>query len=152
MISDLLANQPFWAAVIAAVSAQTIKLLLGLVLDRRWEPTKLLETGGMPSSHTASVAALATAIGLLHGLDSPEFAIAAIVGSIVMYDAAGVRHAAGEQGLLLNQLTAALRHILEDFRPPAVRKLMGHTYVEVLAGLILGVVSAIILVVVWPAG
>jgi len=151
VIAELLTNQPFWAAVTASVAAQVIKLLLGIALDRKWEPARLLETGGMPSAHTAAVSALATALGVLSGFHSAEFAIAAVFGFIVMYDAAGVRRAAGEQGLLLNRLTAALRHILEDFRPPVVRELLGHTYVEVFAGLVLGVGTALILLQVWPA-
>lgn len=139
-MSGVLVNGPLIAAVIAAVSAQVLKGLLVLVTERRLELGRLLETGGMPSSHTAAVTALAAAIGIGYGWSSPLFAAAAVFGSIVMYDATGIRRAAGVQAELINDLVRELGHLFDEgFRPQSLKTLLGHTYPQVLVGAIIGI-------------
>jgi uncharacterized protein len=138
-------NQLLWTAIAASTLAQIVKVLLILLADRKWQPARFLETGGMPSSHTASVAALSTSCGLQFGFDSPYFAIAAIFGMIVMYDATGIRRASGMQAELLNDLVAELRQLLtEGFAPKPLKELLGHTYLEVFVGLLLGITVALV--------
>ena len=140
MFEALFRNQLLWTAIAASTSAQVIKVLLILIFERKWQPLRVLETGGMPSSHTASVAALSTACGLEFGFDSPFFALSAIFGMIVMYDATGIRRASGMQVELLNDLVAELRQLLtEGFAPKPLKELLGHTYLEVFVGLLLGI-------------
>ena len=143
MFEALFRNQLLWTAIAASTSAQVIKVLLILIFERKWQPLRVLETGGMPSSHTASVSALSTACGLEFGFDSPFFAVSAIFGMIVMYDATGIRRASGMQAELLNDLVAELRQLLtEGFAPKPLKELLGHTYLEVFVGLLLGILVA----------
>ena len=109
----MLANTALWSAFWATVVAQALKVVLVLLTERRWAFDRLLETGGMPSSHTAAVAALAVSIGIDEGWASPYFAVAAVFGSIVMYDATGIRRAAGMQAELINELVDELGHLFK---------------------------------------
>ena len=143
-MSGLLANQPLLVAVAATVIAQLLKLVIVVLTERRWAFARLLETGGMPSSHSAAVSALAVSMGLQYGWESPHFAIAAVFGSIVMYDATGIRRAAGLQAELINELVSELGHLFDEgFKPQALRTLLGHTYPQVIVGAILGIVVAV---------
>jgi acid phosphatase family membrane protein YuiD len=108
----------------------------------RWNLRRFVETGGMPSSHAASVAALTTAVGMQEGFRTALFGVTLFFSLIVMYDAAGLRRAAGRQAAILNRL------IDEHFKHPEagaqrLMELLGHTPLEVLVGCILGVLSAI---------
>lgn len=142
---EILANGPLWTALTATAVAQVLKLLIIGATERRFAPERLLETGGMPSSHSASVVALAVALGIEYGWDSPWFAIAAVMGGIVMYDATGIRRAAGMQAQLINDLVEELGHLFDDgFQPQALKTLLGHTYPQVLVGGVLGGVTALI--------
>lgn len=139
---SLLANTPLVAAFAATLIAQLFKLALVLATERRWAPERLLETGGMPSSHSAAVAALATSLGSIYGLGHPYFAIAVVFATIVMYDATGIRRAAGEHAELLNDLVEELSHLFDEgFQPRALKTLLGHTYPQVVVGALLGLVT-----------
>ncbi|ADV67589.1 divergent PAP2 family protein [Deinococcus maricopensis] len=139
---DALNNRWLWTAVLSSTLAQVVKVLLILLLERRWRPEKFLETGGMPSSHSAMVAALSTGIGITQGTESPLFAACVTFSLIVMYDATGVRHASGQQARLLNELVEELRAVVrEGFAPTPLRVLLGHTYLEVLVGTLLGILA-----------
>lgn len=124
--------------ILAWAIAQVLKVVLRSIRQRRLNLRVLAETGGMPSSHSAIVVGLATAVGRLDGLNTSTFAIALIVSFVVMYDAQGVRRAAGRQAEVLNRL-------IEDFvgqhrfREERLRELLGHTPTEVLVGAVLGV-------------
>ncbi|HEX7002239.1 MAG TPA: divergent PAP2 family protein [Trueperaceae bacterium] len=145
-MSELLANTPLMVAIVATAVAQILKLIIVVLTERRWAFARLLETGGMPSSHSAAVAALAVALGMQYGWQSPHFAIAAVFGSIVMYDATGIRRAAGLQAELINELVSELGHLFDEgFKPQALRTLLGHTYPQVIVGAVLGVAVAVIL-------
>ena len=137
-------NLPLLAAITASLGAQAFKVLLVLATERRWAPERLLETGGMPSSHSASVAALATSVGILYGWAHPYFAIAAVFGSIVMYDATGIRRAAGQQAALINDLVEELGHLFDEgFQPQALKTLLGHTYPQVVVGALVGIATGV---------
>jgi Uncharacterized protein conserved in bacteria len=100
----------------------------------------LVETGGMPSAHSALVAALATGVGQTVGWASPDFAIALVFAIIVMYDAAGVRQAAGKQARILNQIIDEFFNEDHHFNEDRLKELLGHTPFQVIVGSILGVV------------
>ncbi len=144
-MSSVLTNGALFTALIATIAAQLLKVLLILITERRLALDRMLETGGMPSSHTAAVTALATALGLKFGWGSAQFAIAAVFGSIVMYDATGIRRAAGVQAELLNDLVEELGHLFDEgFQPQALKTLLGHTYPQVLVGALVGISTALI--------
>nr|WP_217449512.1 divergent PAP2 family protein [Deinococcus sp. JMULE3] len=141
----MLSNRWLWVAVLSSTAAQLLKVFLILLIERRWRPAAFMETGGMPSSHSAMVAALTTGVGITEGLGSPLFAASAVFALIVMYDATGVRHSSGQQARLLNELVEELRAVVrEGFAPNPVRVLLGHTYLEVLIGTLLGITAGFI--------
>ena len=130
-------------ALLAWAIAQVLKVCVILVRKRHLDLRVLAETGGMPSSHSAIVAALTTSIGRLNGVSSDTFAIALIFSIVVMYDAQGVRRAAGRQAAVLNRLIddlVAQRGIQET----RLRELLGHTPVEVLVGAALGIAVGLV--------
>ncbi len=131
------------AAAWAWAVAQTLKVLFYSIRERRINLRWLTTMGGMPSSHSATVAGLATAVGLREGLRSTQFAVALAFALVVMYDAAGVRRAAMTQARILNQIVDELfqGHPISETR---LRELLGHTPVEVFVGAVLGIVIAAI--------
>ena len=140
--THLIPNIAFWLALGVGFAVQGFKGFLVYFLTRRWNLRRFVETGGMPSSHAASVAALSTSLGIQEGFRSPLFAASLYFSLVVMYDAAGLRRAAGRQAMVLNRL------IDEHFKHPEIgaqklMELLGHTPLEVLVGAVLGVLSAI---------
>lgn len=145
-MAELLNNGPLWNALAATFAAQVFKVLLVAATERRWAFGRMLETGGMPSSHSAAVTALAMSIGIEYGWDSAYFAIAAVTGGIVMYDATGIRRAAGMQAQMINDMVEELAHLFDaGFQPQALRTLLGHTYPQVIVGGLLGIATASVL-------
>jgi hypothetical protein len=145
-MNSVLANSGLLTALVATGSAQILKVLLVVVTERRLALGRLLETGGMPSSHTAAVTALATSLGLHFGWASSQFATAAVFGSIVMYDATGIRRAAGVQAELINDLVQELAHLFDEgFQPQALKTLLGHTYPQVVVGAVVGITTALLI-------
>lgn len=143
-MAELLDNRVLWTSLFALMLAQLIKVVLVALTERRFAWGRLLETGGMPSSHSAAVTSLMTGVGLTLGLGSPLFAVAVVFGVIVMYDATGIRRAAGMHAQLINELIEELTHLFDEgFQPQALKTLLGHTYPQVLMGAILGVVTAL---------
>ena len=132
------------APVVAWALAQAAKVTLTSVRQRRLNLRVLAETGGMPSSHSAIVAGLTTAVGKYSGVSSASFAIALIFSFVVMYDAAGLRRAAGRQAEVLNRLVEDLVH-MRGVQEARLRELLGHTPIEVLAGALIGFVVGLIL-------
>lgn len=144
-MAELLTNTPLWAGVAGTVVAQVLKVLLVVVTERRWMPDRFLETGGMPSSHSAAVMALTTSVGIEYGVGSPLFALTAVFGGIVMYDATGIRRAAGMQAELINDLVEELNHLFDEgFQPQVLKTLLGHTYPQVIVGALLGVLTGVV--------
>jgi hypothetical protein len=118
-------------------------MLFGLLRERRLDLGFFIRSGGMPSSHTALVCALATAMAITQGFNSVAFAITAILAMVVMYDAAGVRQAVSRQSVILNRI---VRELI-DKRPRGevehdLRELIGHTPFQVIAGAVLGILTA----------
>jgi len=132
------------APLVAWTIAQAAKLLLTSFRERRLNLRVLAETGGMPSSHSAIVMALTAAVGKYSGLGSAPFAIALIFTFVVMYDAAGLRRAAGRQAEVLNRLVEDLVH-MRGVQEAHLRELLGHTPFEVLVGAVIGLGVGLIL-------
>jgi hypothetical protein len=139
--SGIFTNKILWSAVISWAIAQALKIFTSLRQDRRIDWSKIMGPGGMPSSHSAFVTSLAVAIGLTEGWDSGMFAVSFVFAAVVMYDAAGVRRAAGRQARVLNQLMTIM---LKEGHFPAtkLRELLGHTPFEVVMGALLGTAIA----------
>jgi len=131
------------APLVAWAIAQAAKVILTSVRQRKLNLRVLAETGGMPSSHAAIVMGMTTAVGKYAGVSSAAFAIALIFSFVVMYDAAGVRRAAGRQAAVLNRLVQDLVH-MRGVQEAELRELLGHTPVEVLVGAVLGVAVALL--------
>jgi len=128
-------------AITAWFTAQVLKTITNFWKKGEFKTERLVGAGGMPSSHTALVVSLASAVAFHNGLESPLFAVSVVLASIVMYDAAGVRRAAGKQAKVLNKLVYELKveHTVRDSR---LKELLGHTPLEVLAGAVLGFLIA----------
>jgi len=137
--NQLLTNRYIVAALIGSVLAQVLKVFVYYLLDHHWNWRLASKSGGMPSSHTAAVVALSTAIGRYQGVDSVLFAISTVFSIIVMYDASGVRRAAGDQAKLLNSIIYTIPD-LKELQIKQLKEILGHTPIEVLAGGILGII------------
>lgn len=130
-------------AFVAWAIAQVMKVVYTSIRQRRLNLRVLAETGGMPSSHAAIVMGLTAAVGRVDGVSSSTFAIALIFSIVVMYDAQGVRRAAGRQAAVLNRLVEDLVH-MRGIQEDRMRELLGHTPIEVLVGAALGVVVGLL--------
>lgn len=139
LIKNLLDNYMLICGFIAYFAAQIIKILIALIREKRLDLSLLFASGGMPSSHSSTVAALCISAGRLHGVGSSYFAISLILASIVMYDAAGVRRAAGEHAKVLNKLLEDLTSGDHDRTEEGLKELIGHTPLQVVMGAVLGI-------------
>ncbi|KAM3753876.1 hypothetical protein ACB098_03G125200 [Castanea mollissima] len=142
--SSIFTNYPLISALAAFAMAQFIKVFTSWYKERRWDLKQLVGSGGMPSSHSATVTALAAAVGFQEGFGGSVFATALVLACVVMYDATGVRLHAGRQAEVLNQIVYELpaEHPLAESRP--LRELLGHTPPQVIAGCLLGIVTGVI--------
>jgi acid phosphatase family membrane protein YuiD len=140
----LFSNPVLWVALSAWALAQLIKVPLHYIQTRKWDWTLLLRAGGMPSSHSALVAATAHGIGLHLGYDTPLFAVAAILAVIVIYDATGIRRQAGKHAELINTIVQDLGSGKPHWQEAQekLKEVLGHTPFEALAGTILGIITA----------
>jgi acid phosphatase family membrane protein YuiD len=142
-LNQLATNRVLWCAFVSWVAAQLIKTVRMLILTRRLNLSYITASGGMPSSHSALVVGLATAIARVDGMQSTSFALAAVLAGVVMYDAAGVRLAVSKQARILNLM-------LEDFfhergiSEQRLHELIGHTPVQVFAGALIGIVFGLL--------
>jgi len=154
MIMSLLQNTPLLVALFAVLFAQFIKIPIHFLMTRKIDWGLFTSTGGMPSSHSASVTGLTTSIAYETGLDSPIFAVAAMFSFIVMYDASGVRFQAGQHAAVLNQLRKDFQILLNDLKKwpqmdgqekmEELKTLLGHKRSEVFFGALTGIFIAII--------
>ncbi|MDD5166050.1 MAG: divergent PAP2 family protein [Candidatus Omnitrophica bacterium] len=144
IFAEIVNNKIFITTLSAWVVAQSIKVGIGIVRQRKVDFRWFVGTGGMPSSHAAGASCLATAIGLECGFDSVYFALAASFAIVVMFDAQGVRRAAGRQARILNKMTEDI-YWQGRIKENRLRELVGHTPTEVIAGFVLGVVLAFLL-------
>lgn len=141
---DFLHNQMFWTAGAGWLAAQTIKVIIGIIKERRFNFRWFLGTGGMPSSHTSCVAALSTAVGVTYGFDSALFAITCVFTLIIMFDAQTVRLTTGKQAKILNRMLDDI-YWKKKLDEEKVKEFLGHTPVEVFAGAALGIIVALLM-------
>ncbi|MFH1128807.1 MAG: divergent PAP2 family protein [Candidatus Omnitrophota bacterium] len=138
---QLLSNKIFITTLLTWLIAQSIKVLIGVIRQKRFDFRWFVGTGGMPSSHVAGASCLATAVGLDYGFDSVYFALAASFAIVVMFDAQGVRRATGKQARILNKLMEDI-YWKGKIHEGRLRELIGHTPIEVIGGFLLGVIIA----------
>lgn len=139
-LTDMLANPFLLISLCSWFIAQVIKVIINAIVHKKiiWE--RLVGDGGMPSGHSATVSSLAVSVGLIRGFGSVEFALAAILAVIVCHDAMGVRQEAGKQAMMLNEI---IRILEEDALPEVkLKELVGHTPLQVLAGILIGIANA----------
>ncbi|WP_413744095.1 divergent PAP2 family protein [Synechococcus sp. MIT S9451] len=138
--AQLLDNGVLVWGLVACGLAQLSKLLIELVVHRRWRPAVLIETGGMPSSHSALVTGTAAGVGWQNGFNDPVFALAVTVAFVVMYDASGIRRAAGFTAARVNALPDSSWDTLPE-KP--LKETLGHSRLEVLVGSLFGPLIAL---------
>ncbi|MCI9413695.1 MAG: divergent PAP2 family protein [Clostridiales bacterium] len=148
-------NKALFAAILGWFFAQVIKVLLNLVVTRRLNLERLWGAGGMPSAHSAMVSALTIALARFYGVNTPMFALAVIFAFVTLYDAMGVRREAGEHARLLNkylnQIEAQNADTNGDGKPDRevdeidLKEFIGHTPLEVLGGVLLGIMIGILI-------
>lgn len=144
-VAAIWTNLSLWIPVSAAIGVQLYKFIAQWVRAGTLDFHVLFSTGGMPSSHSAMVVSLATAIGIDHGFGSPFFAISTILALVVMYDARGVRQESGQHARLLNHIVRELfaGNPIGEEEYKELKVLLGHTAAEVAVGAIIGVVYPI---------
>jgi len=138
-----------WEVIIAFVAAnliaQTAKILTVAFKKRTFKWTILFATGGMPSSHSSTVVAMATSVGLIDGFDSTTYAISVCFATVVMFDAAGLRRNASKQAMVLNRLIKEFLSPDSTVSTVKLKEFLGHTPTEVLVGALLGVAVSFLL-------
>lgn len=144
-MNELLNNYAFISAIIANLLAQALKVPTAYIFHRTFNLRVSVSTGGMPSSHAATVCALATSVALAEGIGSIPFAIASLFAIVTMYDAAGIRRHAGTHAHILNRLL----HKYPELRPSEevkdnLKEMLGHRPIEVLAGAMFGIIVSIV--------
>ncbi len=140
-MSSILQNKILIITVITWCTAQVIKIILNYFHQQKLDWHWFFQTGGMPSSHSAGAAALATACGFKAGFESIDFAIAGVFAMVTMFDAQGIRRSAGRQAKLLNSMRTYMK-LEGDIPNDTLKELVGHTPLQVLAGGILGILMA----------
>lgn len=138
LIFGFLHNIPLMAAMVSTLIAQFVKVIIKLIVYKKFDARLLLATGGMPSSHTACVGALWTSIVVLHGIGSTYSAISFVLGGIVYRDAVGVRRQAGLHAKILNEITKNEESEEHDLFLKPLKTLLGHTPTQALVGLAQG--------------
>lgn len=144
-LQAILENDILICAVLGWLVAQILKTIINTVFTKKFSAERLIGSGGMPSSHSSTVCALATATAYHYQVSSYEFAVTAILAIIVMYDAIGVRRETGEQAKLLNKMMESLTaHDGSPFSQDKLKEFIGHTPIQVAAGIILGIFIALL--------
>ena len=138
VILEILGNRVIQAAALAWAVAQALKVMLTLAISRRFDKSRVLGSGGMPSSHSAMACAMLMTIGFREGFSSSIFALAFCFSGVVMYDAAGVRRSTSKNAAVINQLMDMLSGNGYTFDEKRLKELVGHTPIQVLAGALLG--------------
>lgn len=143
-LTDLTHNIIFMSAITGWFVAQVLKTIIHIIVNKQFVAERLVGGGGMPSSHSATVCALATATGIRYGGGSFEFALAAVFAIVVMYDAMGVRQETGKQGKVLNEMMEIFTQMGKNIdAEKALKEFVGHTPLQVLMGAILGIIIAV---------
>ncbi|MGL5436084.1 MAG: divergent PAP2 family protein [Lachnospiraceae bacterium] len=141
----ILENEMLVSAIIGWTVAQVLKTIIDFGLNKTLTLERLVGSGGMPSSHSATVCGLTTSAAIIYGIESKEFAICFVLSSVVMYDAIGVRQETGKQAKLLNLIMEQdLFHLSNEQFQKKLKEFVGHTPLQVLAGAVLGIIIAFI--------
>lgn len=138
VLFEILSNRVIQAAALAWAIAQGLKVILTLILSGKFDGSRMLGSGGMPSSHSAMTCAMLMVIGFREGFSSSIFALAFCFSGVVMYDAAGVRRSAGKNAAVINHLIEGLAGNGFEFNEERLKELVGHTPIQVMAGALLG--------------
>ena len=137
-VAEIGANRIFGVTLLSWFVAQMLKVVLGIIREKRFNFQWFVGTGGMPSSHAAGVSSLATSVGCVAGFDSPIFAVTLVLAIIIMFDAQGVRRASGKQAEVLNKIMDDI-YFKKGIQEDRLKELLGHTPVEVIVGGLLGI-------------
>ena len=144
--SELIHNPFLVIPVLSWLCAQVLKTVIHSVINRKFDITRLCGDGGMPSGHSATVTSLAAVSALVHGFGSFEFAVTAILAIIVCHDAMGVRLETGKQAEVINDLIEIIDMLTTEELPEAkLKEFVGHTPIQVLAGILLGIAIACVI-------
>ena len=141
-------KNPFAATALSSWGiAQVLKVFIHAIVVKKFEVSRLFGDGGMPSGHSATVSSLATISGLMCGFDSFQFAIAAIFAIVVCHDAMGVRRETGRQAAILNEIMEYFENLVsnDDLPGEKLKEFVGHTPFQVIAGVLLGILNAIVM-------
>jgi len=144
---QIITNKILIVGIVSWFLAQVFKCISNLILTKKFSIERLFGDGGMPSGHSATVVSVAVATGLYEGFDSAVFAVAMILAIVVMHDAMNVRYQAGKQAELLNAMADMFEKLTGADLPneEKLKELLGHTPLQVAAGCILGIATAIIM-------
>jgi acid phosphatase family membrane protein YuiD len=144
--SQLIGNKLIISAVIAWVAAQILKTIVHAIVNKKIDWPRLIGDGGMPSSHSATVTAVAATSALYYGLASFEFGVTLILAFIVMHDAMGVRKETGKHAVLLNDMIEFFDSMGKDLTPEdKLKEFVGHSPMQVVAGAALGLIVALLI-------
>ena len=139
VVLEIFSNRVIQAAVLTWTIAQGLKVILTLIISKRFDGSRMFGSGGMPSSHSAMTCAMLMVIGFREGFASSIFALAFCFSGVVMYDAAGVRRSTGKNAAVINRLLERLASDGLVFDEEHLKELVGHTPLQVMAGALLGV-------------
>lgn len=142
---EIAGNQVLISACLGWVVAQVLKTIIDVALNKNFTPERLVGSGGMPSSHSATVCSLMLSTGLCYGVSAYEFAVSFVLAAVVMYDAIGVRQETGKQAKLLNMIMDQKLLKLDNHEiQERLKEFVGHTPLQVFAGAVLGIVIALL--------
>ena len=139
VVLEIFGNRVIQAAALAWAIAQGLKVILTLIISKRFDSTRIFGSGGMPSSHSAMTCAMLMVIGFREGFASSVFALAFCFSGVVMYDAAGVRRSTGKNAAVINRMLEQLISDGFSFDEERLKELVGHTPIQVMAGALLGI-------------
>lgn len=143
-LMQLLQNRVLWVSVFAWFFSCFLKGILVWIKDGKLDRKRFMTSGGMPSSHTTLVVCLAACVGFHSGFDTSEFVICCVLALVVMYDASGIRRAAGHHAQLINRVIDVMEEEKRIEPEDDLKEILGHKPIEVVAGAILGILIAIL--------
>lgn len=155
----MIINYPLEIAILSMLTAQLVKLPIQYIMDKKWTPSIIFSTGGMPSSHSAFVASLALSLAFTEGVASPYFAIAFVLAGVVIHDAIGIRREAGKHATVLNQMKEEFDDLVHELArgekrdnqvvETKLKELLGHEPIEALTGTLLGIIMVLVTYFFW---
>lgn len=145
-LSDMISNPFLLTAVSSWLIAQVLKTVINAVVQKKFSLERLLGDGGMPSGHSATVTSLAVMSALTYGTGSFQFAVTTVLAIVVCHDAMGVRKETGKQAVMINEIVRSFRILSEEnLQEVKLKEFVGHTPVQVIAGVLLGVINAFVM-------